>query len=233
MKNILEILNYLNAKGGVLNIFKEKGQTSFFVVRKVKKILENYFGIKKLKIGHAGTLDPFATGVLVIAYGSFTKKISDFQNRIKTYVAKIRVGIETNTLDSDGKIIFENENENFSTKNIDENFLQNKLKNFIGEISQTPPKFSAIKINGKRAYDLARKNKNFEIPKRIVKIHSIKLLNFSKKNFEIEVVCEKGTYIRTLAEDIGKSMGMHFTCWELARTCVGEFEIKESLKVDF
>ncbi len=229
MKNISEILKSLDKYGGVLNIFKEKGKTSFFIVGRVKKILENHFGIKNLKVGHAGTLDPFATGVLVVAFGNWTKKISEFQNGTKTYVAKVKVGVETDTLDSDGKIIFQDENEKLSVKTISKLDLQNTIKNFVGEVSQIPPKFSAIKINGKRAYDLARKNENFEIPKRVVQIHSIKILDFSEKEFSIEVVCERGTYIRTLVSDIGKSIKMHFTCWELKRTKVKEFKIEDSI----
>lgn len=207
---------------GFINFSKAANMTSHDAVNFLRKIFQTK------KIGHGGTLDPAATGVLPIAVGRATKFLEYLADFDKTYRAEILLGTSTDSGDLDGKII--SQIENFFMPSIE--ILNSTAKNFLGEIEQTPPKFSAIKINGQKAYDLARKNIDFEIPKRRVKIFRFEILNVEKNSVTAEIDCSKGTYIRTLAVDFGKSLNLPATLKSLQRIRVGNFELKNSVTLE-
>ncbi|MGL4606429.1 MAG: tRNA pseudouridine(55) synthase TruB [Eubacteriaceae bacterium] len=206
---------------GYLNVYKEKGMTSHDVVFKCRKIL----GTKK--IGHTGTLDPNAEGVLVLCIGKATKMVEYLMEQGKVYEAQIIFGLETDTCDITGQII------NKEKSQISRETLQNSLKNFTGEIMQKPPIYSALKINGKKLYQYAREGKSVEIPERLVSIESIQIVDFSEKDQmgKIIVVCSKGTYIRSLCRDIGLALGTIGCMGELKRLSVGKFSLGNALKI--
>lgn len=206
---------------GFLNINKPEGITSFDVIAKLRKIL------KIKQIGHAGTLDPFATGVLPVCVGKSTKLI-DYLGKDKEYIATIKFGADTDTYDKEGQVI-----KTYDTK-ISENELSDLLNDFQGEIEQIPPIYSAIKINGKKLYEYARKGENIEIKPRKVIIYKIELLEFDyeNQNAKILVNCSKGTYIRSIAYDIGQKLNCGGYLTELVRTKSGEFEIKTAINLD-
>lgn len=214
-------------EGEILYIDKPLTWTSFRLVKVVRAKLRNRLKIKKLKVGHAGTLDPLATGVMVICTGRKTKEIERLQAGVKEYTATIRLGATTPSFDLESEIDAE-----YPTDHITKEMVQETLKNFVGEIEQIPPNFSAIKVDGKRAYDLARKNVQFELKPRLLVIDSIALVNFDMPYITVSVVCSKGTYIRSLARDIGESLqsGGHLT--SLVRTRVGDATLEKCLKVD-
>jgi tRNA pseudouridine55 synthase len=208
---------------GIIIINKPKGCTSHDIVYKVKKILNE-------KVGHTGTLDPMAEGVLPILIGKGTLCSKYLVNHDKEYIVKLKLGIKTNTADSEGEIIEEKEvnNELLTEENIDKVF-----KSFIGKQNQIPPIYSAIKVNGKKLYEYARKGQAVEIKPRQIEIYNIELINNSIENHEIEfkVFCGKGTYIRSLCEDIADRLETVGYMKELKRTQVGEFYIKDSIEV--
>ncbi len=205
---------------GILIINKPGGPTSHDMVDIVRKIT----GIKK--VGHAGTLDPFAEGVLVILIGKATKLQSKFMEMPKTYVATLRLGKISDTYDVTGKI-----KNQISKIKITKDEIKSILKSFVGEIKQVPPNYSAIKINGEKAYKLARRGIKPKIKARKVKIHKIKMLNYKWPYLKIEVRCGKGTYIRSLANDMGKKLGCGAYLENLIRTKIGNFDIKKSVKL--
>lgn len=206
---------------GFVNVLKPTGVTSFYVVSQVKKI----FNTKK--VGHLGTLDPAATGVLPIAVGKATKFFDYFLNKDKVYVARVIFGVETDTLDSFGKIF------NKTSKKVKIDDIKAILNEFIGEIDQTPPKFSAVKIDGKRAYELARQDKDFEIKPKKIKIYSINVSGTQKENeFLFEVHCSAGTYIRSLMFDIAKKLGTISTTFAIIRTKSGIFDTKTAVTLE-
>ena len=207
---------------GFINLNKPKNFTSHDAVNIVRKIFQTK------KVGHGGTLDPAAEGVLPIAVGRATKFIEYISDCDKTYRAEIFFGLETASGDLDGEII--SEDKNFSMPSLAE--LKNSAKNFIGEIEQTPPKFSAIKISGRKAYDLARKNVDFEMPRRIVKINRFEVLQVEKNFVTVEVDCAKGTYIRSLAVDFGKFFKIPATLKSLLRVRVGRFFLQDSVTLE-
>ena len=207
---------------GFINFNKAAGMTSHDAVNFLRKIFHTK------KIGHGGTLDPSATGILPVAVGRATKFLEYLTDCNKTYRAEILFGMKTDSGDLDGKII--SQLENFSVPNIE--ILKMTAKNFLGEIEQTPPKFSAIKINGQKAYDLARKNINFEIPKRIIKINRFEILGVEKNFVTAEIDCSKGTYIRSLAVDFGESLKIPATLKSLQRLRVGNFSLENSVTLD-
>lgn len=206
-------------KSFFLNINKPKGITSFDVVAKLRKILN----IKK--IGHAGTLDPLAQGVLPVAIGKYTRLI-EYLDDDKEYIAKIKFGENSTTYDDEGEKTFI-KNPDFSLSD-----LENAIKCFTGEIEQKPPMYSAIKIKGQKLYELARKGKEIEVPKRKVEIYDIKILNFELPYCEIKVSCSKGTYIRSLAYDLGEKLACGAYILELKRTKVGKFQIENSQNIE-
>ena len=202
----------------ILNIYKPQGLTSFGVIKSIRKASE----IKK--VGHAGSLDPFATGVLLVCLGNDTKKISEFMELKKEYEGVIEFGIITDTYDIDGKII-----EMKPVKGYSIDFLEGILSEFIGTIDQVPPMYSAIKYFGKPLYKIARANKKIEIKARKVNIYSIKVLNYVNPFLTLRIVCSKGTYIRSLAYDIGKILGCGAYLKSLTRTKIGDYSIYNSL----
>ena len=210
---------------GVILINKEKGISSFGVVAKIRKILN----IKK--VGHTGTLDPEATGLLPILVGNGTKISKYLIEHDKTYIAKLKFGIKTDTADSEGEVI---KKDNFKLDKKDENFYIEIFNSFIGKMSQFPPKYSAIKVNGKKLYEYARENKDVEIKAREVDIYSIKILhiNYDENEIEFKVSCSKGTYIRTLCEDIAEKLETCGYMKELKRTRVNNFKIENSISLE-
>ena len=207
---------------GFLLIDKPKGYTSFDVCAKIRK----KFNIKK--VGHTGTLDPFATGLLVVAVGKGTRCIPFLEKLSKTYETKILLGKISETHDTESSVKNILVNQKIYKKEI-QSILE---KNFQGKIKQRPPKFSAIKIDGKRAYDLARKEKNFEIPKRETEIFYTKILDYDFPYLNLELKVQAGFYVRSLARDLGKILGTGAICEELRRTFVGDINISQAEKID-
>ena len=203
---------------GILVINKEKGYTSRDVVNKVSKIL----GTKK--VGHIGTLDPLATGVLVLCIGKALKVVELLMDHDKEYIAKFKLGIETDTLDITGKVL------NTCGKKIDKEDLVNAIKKFKGTIKQEVPKYSAVKVNGKKLYEYARNNIDVKLPSKEVTIYKIELLDYNEDKMEVTIFCSvsKGTYIRSLIRDIGKNLDTYATMTELERTKLGRYDINNS-----
>ena len=248
----------------IILIDKPAGISSFGVVAKIRGRLKTKFG-HKVKVGHTGTLDPFATGLLILLSGKMTKKSNEFLKLDKEYVATLKLGYTSTTGDPEGEIteyiqstkpvkIEEHKDKIYDfvaegAKQCDKisdlshreaseidgfcalSDIQLTLDSFIGKIRQTPPKFSAIKINGQRAYKLAREGKDFEIPSREVEIYSIEILNYSYPELTIRVHCSSGTYIRTLAEDIGKTLSTGAYLTALRRIKIGSYDIKDAEKL--
>ena len=208
-------------KNGFININKAAGMTSHDVVNRVRRI----FNTKK--VGHAGTLDPFATGVLPVAVGRAAKFLEYLSDCDKAYRAEIFFGVETSTGDTTGEIIQKKECQPNALNEVDK-----VLSSFIGTIRQTPPKYSAIKINGRKAYELARKNVDFELPSREVTIYSLNVVSMTEDTVTIDVDCSKGTYIRSLAVDIGKQLGIPATLKNLQRTRAGTFQIDNAVTLE-
>ncbi|MBR3169564.1 tRNA pseudouridine(55) synthase TruB [Candidatus Saccharibacteria bacterium] len=220
--------------------------SSFSVVARVRRKLKDEFG-HKIKVGHTGTLDPFATGLLILLSGKFTKKSGEFLKLDKVYEATIKLGFVSTTGDSEGEISqysiedlseITTENEGASPVTTDRSdpcpkldTVKSLLQNFIGEIEQTPPRFSAIKINGQRAYKLARKGEDFEMPTRKVTIYNIEILEYKYPLLKIRSHVSSGTYIRTLAEDIGKALGTGAYCESLRRLKIGDYDVKDAEKL--
>ena len=208
-------------RSGFVNIIKPTGMTSSDVVCKVKKIL----GTKK--VGHFGTLDPAASGVLPLGVGKATKFFDYFLSKDKEYIAQVQFGVLTDTLDSCGKIL------EMKDKVVSADEIEHILTNFIGKIKQIPPKYSAVKINGEKAYDLARQGVEFEIKARDIEIFSIELLKeISKNRFLFKVHCSAGTYIRTLFNDIANLMGTVATTPVIIRTQSGKFDTKTAITLE-
>ena len=214
-------------EGEILSVNKPLHWTSFRLVKVVRAKLCNRLGIKKLKVGHAGTLDPLATGVMVICTGRKTKEIERLQSGVKEYTATIKLGATTPSFDLETEIDAE-----FPIDHITEDLVRECLKKFIGKIEQIPPAFSAVKVNGKRAYELARKSEVFELKPKLLVIDSINLINFDLPNIYVSIVCSKGTYIRALARDIGECLNSGGHLIALERTRVGDATIDKCLQVD-
>lgn len=213
--------------GEILKIDKPLGWTSFDAVKRVRGTLLRRMKMKKLKVGHAGTLDPLATGVMIIVTGKATKLIEELQSGVKEYIATLRLGATTPSFDLETEIDAE-----YPTEHITREKVTEVLKNFTGRIEQIPPKFSAVKVDGKRAYELARKGKEPELKPKILIIDEIELLDFKENEITIRVVCSKGTYIRALARDIGTALGSGAHLTGLRRTRVGDTDIKDCMSID-
>ncbi|MDR0896108.1 MAG: tRNA pseudouridine(55) synthase TruB [Prevotellaceae bacterium] len=214
------------AEGEVLYFNKPYGKawTSFKLVGMVRHHICRQLGIKKLKVGHAGTLDPLATGVMIVCTGKATKRIDEFQHQTKEYVATIRLGATTPSYDLEHAI-----DATYPVEHITREGVEEVLKQFVGEIEQIPPSFSACMVDGKRAYDLARQGKEVALKPKTLVIDEIELLNCNLPDLTIRVVCSKGTYIRALARDMGEALqsGAHLTA--LTRTRVGAVHIEDCL----
>ena len=211
----------------VLYFDKPLGWTSFNLVNRVRGVLSRHIGVKKLKVGHAGTLDPLATGVMILCTGKNTKLIESFQYQTKEYVATIKLGATTPSFDLETEIDAE-----YPVEHITEDLVKQTLNKFIGEIKQIPPTYSAIKINGKRAYEYARKGDEVELKPKTLVIDEIELLDYKMPEIVVRVVCSKGTYIRALAREIGEALqsGGHLTA--LRRTRIGNIRVENCLQYD-
>ena len=209
-------------EGEVLYFNKPLGWTSFKVVGHARYHICRRMKVKKLKVGHAVTLDPLATGVMIVCTGKATKRIEEFQYHTKEYVATIQLGATTPSYDLEHEI-----DATYPTEHITRELVEETLKTFIGEIQQVPPAFSACMVNGKRAYDLARKGEEVELKPKLLVIDEIELLECNLPEIKIRVVCSKGTYIRALARDIGEALnsGAHLTALE--RTRVGDVRLED------
>ena len=211
----------------ILLIDKPAGMTSFGVVARVRRLLSQRAG-GKVKVGHTGTLDPFATGLMILLVGKGTKRSNEFLKFDKVYEAEIVLGETSTTGDPEGEIT-ETANR---TDEITKTELEAALVQFTGEIQQVPPAFSAIKINGQRAYKLARKGEEVIMPARTVTVYSLELVEYSYPVVKIRAHVSSGTYIRTLAEDIGQTLGVGAYCRELRRTKVGDYEIEQAASLN-
>ena len=205
----------------IIFVDKPSGMSSFGAVARVRRLLSEREG-HKVKVGHTGTLDPFATGLLILLAGKATKKAPELTKLDKVYEATIRLGATSSTGDPEGEITITDKKPEISREKIIETLAQ-----FVGEIEQTPPAFSAIKINGQRAYKLARAGKAVEMPKRKVTIYELELLNYASPFLKIRTHVSSGTYIRTLAEDIGEALGCGAYTTELRRTKIADYDIAE------
>ena len=214
-------------EGEILYIDKPFGWTSFDVVKRVRGKLLRRLGLKKFKVGHAGTLDPLATGVMIVVTGKATRLIDSLQAGVKEYVATIALGATTPSFDLETAI-----DATYPTEHITRESVEHALSKFVGTIEQVPPAFSACKVDGRRAYKMARKGKEVEIKPKTLVIDEIELLEFAPTQIVIRVVCSKGTYIRALARDIGLALesGGHLTA--LRRTRVGDVTIDKCQSVD-
>ncbi|MBQ9017617.1 tRNA pseudouridine(55) synthase TruB [Candidatus Saccharibacteria bacterium] len=205
----------------IILVDKPAGISSFGVVAKIRGYLRAKYG-HKIKVGHTGTLDPFATGLLIILTGKMTKKSNEFLKKDKIYDATLRLGYTSTTGDPEGEIT-ERESEEVLEADI-----ASTLQSFTGTVSQTPPRFSAIKIDGERAYKLARKGADFEMPTRKVTIYSIEILSYHYPELTIRCHVSSGTYIRTLAEDIGKSLGTGAYLTALRRLSIADYHVGDA-----
>ena len=213
--------------GEILCIDKPLGWTSFDAVKRLRGLLCRRLGVRKLKVGHAGTLDPMATGVLLVCTGRATKHIDELQAGRKEYVATLRLGATTPSFDLEKQI-----DKLYPYSHITEEDVRRVLAGFTGIIMQVPPVFSAVKIDGKRAYNLARKGEEPELKAKPLQIDELELLRYDLPIIQIRVLCSKGTYIRALARDIGKALGSGAHLTSLRRTRVGAYSIADALPID-
>ena len=214
--------------GEVLLFDKDLGWTSFDLVQRVRNKLCREMGIKKLKVGHAGTLDPLATGLMILCTGKATRLIESFQEREKEYVATLKLGATTPSFDMETE-----EDSQFDITRVTPDLVQQALEKFLGETEQVPPVFSAVKVNGKRAFDYARKGEDLKLQPRKIVIQKIVAESIDLPFITIRVVCSKGTYIRALARDIGNELQCGAYLTELRRTRIGEFDVENAMTVDY
>ena len=216
---------YLSGK--LLLIDKPLNWTSFQVVNKIRWLIRNKFSLKKIKVGHAGTLDPLATGLLIICTGKMTKEISKFQIQTKKYTGTFLLGTTTPSYDLETE-----PNKPFTIDHVTEDLITQSVQKFIGKIKQKPPIFSAIKKNGKRLYESARRGEDVIIEDREIEIFSFNILKIDIPNIDFEVECSKGTYIRSLANDFGEELSSGATLTKLKRTKIGKYSVDKSISID-
>lgn len=214
--------NFLD--GQLILIDKPLTWSSFQAVNALKWAIRKKFELRKIKIGHAGTLDPLATGLLVICTGKFTKKIPELQNQIKEYTGTFTIGATTPSYDRETEI-----DQTFSTAHLTETVLKTTARQFLGTIEQVPPLFSALKKEGKRLYTLAREGKTLELKPRTVEILEFEIIQIQGLNIDFRVVCSKGTYIRSLAHDFGKALASGAYLASLRRTKIGAFHVNHAI----
>lgn len=214
-------------QGHILAVDKPLGWTSFDAVKRIRGALSRRLKIKKIKVGHAGTLDPLATGVLIVCIGAATKKITELQEGRKEYIAEITLGATTPSFDLETKI-----DATFPYEHVTRERIEETLPKFTGKVLQVPPVFSAVKVDGKRAYSYARKGKEVELKPKALEIPELELLEFNPPVMKLRILCSKGTYIRALARDIGDALdtGAHLTA--LRRTRVGDYSIDKCKSID-
>ena len=217
------------SKGEILHFDKPLGWTSFNLVARVRWLICRKAGIKKIKVGHAGTLDPLATGVMTVCVGKATKQISQLQAHTKEYVATLQLGATTPSYDLEKPV-----DAHYPTEHITQEKILQVLQKFLGRIEQIPPSYSACKVNGHRAYDLARKGKEVELQPKVLVIDELDLLDFNPETMQmtIRVKCSKGTYIRALARDIGEALDSGAHLISLRRTRVGEVRVEDCMDIE-
>jgi len=219
-------MNFNFQNGEIILIDKELNWTSFDVVSKLRNSIKKKLDLKKIKVGHAGTLDPLATGLLIICTGRMTKRIDEFSCLNKTYTGKITIGSTTPSYDLETK-----PNVYYPTDHINDELILNTAKKFTGKILQKPPIFSAVKKDGVRLYKLARRGVDVKVEKREITIHDFTITSINFPEIEFSVCCSKGTYIRSLANDYGKELGSGAHLSELRRTSIGEYSDDKSYKL--
>lgn len=210
-------------EGQIFLIDKPLDWTSFDVVNKIRWNIRKTYNLKKIKVGHAGTLDPKATGLLIICTGKFTKRIDEIQAESKVYTGTIKLGVSTPTYDTESE-----ENKTFAIDHITEELIHETTRKFIGEIDQLPPAHSAVKVDGKRLYELARAGKEVELKPRRISIYEFRITKIEMPFVEFEVHCGKGTYIRSLAHDFGKALNSGGYLTTLRRTKIGEYSVEDA-----
>jgi tRNA pseudouridine55 synthase len=214
-------------KGRLILINKPINWTSFQVVKKIRFLIKKRYKLKKIKVGHAGTLDPLATGLLILCTGKLTKKIADIQAENKKYRGTITLGGSTPSYDLETEI-----NTNYQTSHITENLIFNASNSFIGEINQKPPIFSALKKNGERMYEKARRGEKVVIKSRKVKIHEFNITSINNLTVNFEITCSKGTYIRSIANDFGVKLNTGGYLSSLKRISIGDYNLSESTTIE-
>jgi len=213
--------------GEVLCVAKPLEWTSFNLVSKLRWRMQKSLHIKKLKVGHAGTLDPLATGVMIICTGKATKQIETFQYQTKEYVATLKLGATTPSFDLELAV-----DGTYPTTHITRELIDTVIPTFLGEIWQVPPIYSAVKVDGKRAYDYAREGQEVELKPKLLVIDEIEVLDFSLPILKVRIVCSKGTYIRALARDIGLALGSGAHLIGLERTRIGDVKLQDCWQID-
>lgn len=213
--------------GQILYIDKPYRWTSFDAVKRVRTALSKRYGIKRIKVGHAGTLDPLATGVMIVCTGKATKQIDELQTGVKEYIATLALGATTPSFDMETEI-----DATYPVDHITRDLVEEILCRFIGRIEQIPPAFSACKVDGKRAYKLARQGKDVELKAKVLHIDEIELIEFCHTSITLRIVCSKGTYIRALARDIGRALDSGAYLTYLRRTRVGNATIDDCRTID-
>ena len=216
-------------EGEIICIDKPNRMSSFGALAHVRFLISKRLGVKRVKTGHAGTLDPLATGVLILCTGKATKRIDELQRHTKEYTATLQLGATTPSYDMEHEV-----DQTYPTEHITRELIAETLPKFIGTIEQIPPEYSACKVDGKRAYELMRKGKDVELKPKTLQIDDIELQDFNEENMQmtIRVVCGKGTYIRALARDIGKALGSGAYLTALRRTRVGDIRVEDCIKMD-
>ncbi len=214
-------------KGGVILLNKPYEWTSFQAVNKVKYLLKHYYDLKKVKIGHAGTLDPLATGLLILCIGKYTKKIEEYQAQEKEYTGTFYLGATTPCFDKEKEI-----DNYYPTEHITEEDIYKAAEAFLGEQEQIPPVFSALKVNGVRAYAFARENKDVELKSRKITIKEFEITRIALPEVDFRIVCSKGTYIRSIARDFGSYLNSGAYLTALCRTRIGEYKLSDAKKIE-
>ena len=213
-------------EGHTILINKPLRWTSFDVVKKIRNTLRTALNIKKIKVGHAGTLDPLADGLLIVCTGKFTKRINEFQAQEKEYTAEFTLGATTPSFDLETEV-----NETFDYNHITEDMLKTSAESLTGNILQTPPIYSAIKQDGKRLYEHARKGEDVKIKERMVHVSKFEIIKVEMPKVHVRIVCSKGTYIRSLAQTFGKNLNSGAHLSQLTRTRIGKFELSQAIDI--
>lgn len=213
-------------EGQILLFDKPLYWTSFDLVKKVKNIIRKNYGYKKIKVGHAGTLDPLASGLMIICTGRYTKKITAIQQSAKEYVADFYLGKTTPSFDLETEL-----DGSYETKHINRDMIVDALKSFEGEYDQVPPQFSAKSVKGKRAYDYARKGEKVELKSQRVTFYELELLDFDSPMVQIRILCSKGTYIRSFARDLGEQLDSGAYLSSLKRTAIGDYKLEDAFEI--
>ncbi len=213
-------------EGEVLLVDKPKDWTSFDVVNKIRGRIRHVFQVKKIKVGHAGTLDPMATGLLIVCTGKETKNIDLYQAQSKVYTGTMHFGATTPSYDAETEV-----NATFPTEHLTEEMIHEATKAFVGDIEQVPPMFSAIKVDGQPLYKMARKGQSIKVEARKVSIYSFEITRVALPEVDFKVHCSKGTYIRSLADDLGRAVGSGAYLTALRRTHIGEYKVDDALSV--